>query len=384
MRATNVLLAVVLGIAFLGGIAWWAAPGGSATEPTTNETATEDAPIPEISPTGPYPKAVVDSTEYNFGVMEAGATGTHVFVVRNEGEAPLQLVARKEDSTCTCTVGRLQNKQLAPGESTEVELKWRVKEGEPLFENSAMVRTNDPENPSIRFVIRGRVGHRLTVSPGRVWDVGALKDEGPNTVSAFIYSETREAFQLTAEPADPDVVKVELTPLTERFLKDLHAKSGYEAKTTVSTNIPMGPYKSTVTLHTDLEGAEDLVATVRAYRRGPVTIRGAANWYPKYHLLEMGTFEAASGHKEKLAVYVKGGPDEFRFTHVETDPAFLTVHLEPGPSAGEDMRIYFLTIEVPPGSPPVPRNQQNPARIMLKTNHPEVPEILIRALFVSI
>ena len=55
-----------------------------------------DIPVPPKH--GPFAKAVVTGEPlFDFGVMEQGQKGEHQFVIRNEGEAPLQLVARMDD-----------------------------------------------------------------------------------------------------------------------------------------------------------------------------------------------------------------------------------------------------------------------------------------------
>jgi len=82
------------------------------------------------------PKAVVAGGQvHDFGVMEADAVGSHVFVLRNEGNAPLEV--RQGDATCKCTVGLIGTKsdkekgeqyvEIPPGESTQVTLEWKTK-----------------------------------------------------------------------------------------------------------------------------------------------------------------------------------------------------------------------------------------------------------------
>ena len=49
------------------------------------------------------PKAVVVNSEHHdFGSMDRNEHGTHAFVIRNDGDAPLTLVTGK--TTCKCTV----------------------------------------------------------------------------------------------------------------------------------------------------------------------------------------------------------------------------------------------------------------------------------------
>ena len=55
---------------------------------TPTEKVKQDgpSPIPEVVKQGPLPKAViVGSLIHNFGTMEIGSKGEHVFTIRNEG-----------------------------------------------------------------------------------------------------------------------------------------------------------------------------------------------------------------------------------------------------------------------------------------------------------
>ena len=65
-----------------------------------------------------FGSAVVDETDYDFGRMEVGEEQSHVFTIRNEGEAPLVIV--KGPTTCQCTISDVETGTKAPGESAKV------------------------------------------------------------------------------------------------------------------------------------------------------------------------------------------------------------------------------------------------------------------------
>src|SRR5260221_10575816 len=94
-------------------------PGTKYSPPKTKS----DFEAPPIARKGPYPKAVIDGTEVKFGRMEMGEERSHVFTIRNDGEAPL--ILRKGHSTCQCTVSEIELGELAPGASTHITLKWK-------------------------------------------------------------------------------------------------------------------------------------------------------------------------------------------------------------------------------------------------------------------
>ena len=59
------------------------------------------------------PVAVAEDTTFDFGVMDPLTSGTHKFVIRNKGTAPLKLA--KGPTSCKCTLGTVANGYLEPG-----------------------------------------------------------------------------------------------------------------------------------------------------------------------------------------------------------------------------------------------------------------------------
>src|SRR5262245_20541071 len=111
---------VVSGFLFLAlstfGVAWFlrVPPEQETKAPPTKGNDI----MPPLSETGPYPKTVIDRTEFDFGRMEVGDEESHEFTIRNEGEAPL--VLKKGPTTCLCTISDIPNNTVEPGKSATV------------------------------------------------------------------------------------------------------------------------------------------------------------------------------------------------------------------------------------------------------------------------
>ena len=154
-----------------------------------------DFPVPPKS--GPYGKfVVVGEAVHNFGVMEHMQKGEHEFKIRNDGQAPLKLVALARDQTCSCTLGSLGQDGLKPGEETNVKLSWTIKFPNTNFEHSAKIRTDDPENPVTTFRVRGLVGKRLVLKPSQAVILGTLSEKEPTERTMLLYSEVVDAFDI--------------------------------------------------------------------------------------------------------------------------------------------------------------------------------------------
>ena len=89
MRIVAVTLSLIFGVCALFLIV-------KSYRDSTNVTISPNDPssLPSPSKSGPHPKAVlVGGDEFDFGIMEQGQESQHVFVIRNDGEAPLRLAA---------------------------------------------------------------------------------------------------------------------------------------------------------------------------------------------------------------------------------------------------------------------------------------------------
>jgi hypothetical protein len=77
--------------------------------------------------------------------------------------------------------------------------------------------------------------------------------------------------------------------------------------------------------------------------------------------------------------------DDVKFSVSSLDPPELSATLGE-PKRVKDMLVHVpLVIEIPPGTPPMARldiDQHDEARVVLKTNHPDVPEMVLGVRFV--
>ncbi|MBC8290175.1 MAG: DUF1573 domain-containing protein [Planctomycetes bacterium] len=187
---------VALGLAFVV-VVWM---GRASQEPIVESAPTPEATEiddghPKISETGPHPKAVAEELEYDFGMMKHMDTGSHKFLVRNEGEAPLEL--KTGETTCQCTIGELGDTIIPPGESTVVELKWTIKNPSARFDHSAEVWTNDPEHDLILLQISGFVGRDVLFRPEGSWNMGSVAALSEGRLEWMVFSPTPPELKLT-------------------------------------------------------------------------------------------------------------------------------------------------------------------------------------------
>ncbi|MFM9960162.1 MAG: DUF1573 domain-containing protein [Planctomycetaceae bacterium] len=411
----------------------------------TKVVKVDTSDVPQPPKTGPYGKfVVVGETSYHFGVMEHLQKGEHEFKVRNDGKAPLKMVALERDQTCSCTLGSLGKDGLQPGEETNVKLSWTIKYPKTAFHHSAKIRTDDPENPVTTFYVRGFVGHRLVVKPSQEISVGSLSEKEPTERKIFLFSEVVDAFEITKfEPSNPLIV-AKATPLTAEALKlatqdpvaaksremmkqmsedakrnapggkiaelpgpshdqppeDLSDQSpdpkcGYELQITLHPGFPIGKLRESLLIHTNVPSSSEadapvsppMLVTFTGLRSGPVQILGTPGitWSPEETLLRMGRFPAKEGKKAKLVVLVKKSEQELEITEAKLDPPQMKYEFRKDATfngAGRDK--FELVLDVPAGGIPLSLGGgQRTGSVILQTNHPEAKTIKFELEFTS-
>ena len=412
MKAVNVSVTLVIVLVALYCTVWF---GRSATRQTVEDGPPPvGADVPTLTKIGPLPKAVIpDGRLHNFGTMIHGQKGKHVFTIRNDGKGTLRLVARPEDTTCQCTVGRVSKNEVAPGETAEIELHWEIKNPNAEFEHSAIVRTNDSEMVDIKFIIQGKVRNEFIKAPTDEWRLGAIRDQQATEFTGTIYSEVHTDFTFTKIQSKNPLITFETRPLTTDELFELHddplkgmtlegldakqiavlkermtpePKCGYSVKVTIAPGLPVGPFREELTFHTNLEPEKKVTVYVSGNRAGPVQFFGGpgVQWYGKLALLRLGSFAASEGKKTKLTMFIRNIEQPMKVLKVEIQPEFIKLAVERNEKfSGQNTHQYFLHLEVPAGSPAAQHQAPDTAKVVLTTDHPDAKSIQFSVEFIS-
>ena len=397
---------------------------------------TEDG-IPKPPSSGPYGKFVtIGKTVHNFGVMELGQKESYEFKIRNDGPGPLKMVARKEDHTCQCTLGSLGSEGLKPGEESTVTLNWEIKNPQTRFEHSAKIRTDDPDRPVTTFRVLGMVGKRLAVKSGIEMNVGTLSETTPTERKFVLHSETIDDFEITKIEVTNPLVDVSFRPLkgteleeaakdpaeqqqmrmmaeskkAEMEAKDRSkeegkhdhiletdpeddlagksppVKSGHEIRVAFKHGFPIGKFRESVTIHTNIPDTPPVAVVFEGTRSGPIEILGTpgSGWLPEQSLIRMGRFRAKESRKIRLMVFVKKAEMPLVITKADLTPPFLKYELIKDENFKQTARDrYDLIIEVPAGQAPISLAGESIGSIVLHTNHPEAKLILLGLEFTS-
>ena len=340
---------------------------------------------------GPRPVAQAPETIYNFGRVSLGGTGSHAFVVRNAGTAPLLIT--KGTTSCTCTVSDFEgegegknSRTVSAGDEIIVRIEWTGKgEGGP-FRQRATILTNDPSQPEIAFSIEGTVIPTWKAEPNGIM-VSGISANAESHAEVKIYTFSDQLPRLNkceiADDSFADKIVVENRLLTQDELKEEpEAKGGFVVSLDIASGLPLGKLRTSVEASFSL-GEEEITAVVplEGIVSGDLMLVGR-KWDRRSNALRLGTVSGQTGLNTKIFLTAKG---EFRNKVqprvVDIVPEGLTVKIEP-PSqiGGGDVVRIGIEIQIPPGAPPANNLCSETAEqgyILLETGHPRTPTLTI-------
>jgi hypothetical protein len=331
------------------------------------------------------PRALVDEPHFNFGTMQRGTSKSHEFVIKNVGKSPLRLEVGQ--TSCKCTLGDVTGRPIPPGESTHVRVEWAAKTDQGPFRQTATVLTNDPLNSQIELTIEGEILETSGVVPPEL-----MFDKLPvgESKSAEVYVMAMLQDNLDVRDAElsnvatRDKFDVRIEPVEREKLPSSSAKDGVRITVTAKPGLPVGRFDQWLSLRTNLADAEKLEIPLVGRVVGDITVHGIG-WQEDIGVLVMGRVKSSEGRKAKLNVVVRGQDAAgVKFTVQSVDPPELKVTIGDPKQLRPTLLHVPVEIEVPAGTRPMVRldtAQGDEARIVLKTTHPTISELVLGVRF---
>lgn len=118
------------------------------------------------------PKISFSEKEHHFGNVTQGVKATHLFAFKNEGTVPLKI--SRVQTSCGCTAAVAGKNELAPQESSDIEVTFNSAGRSGQFKKSVQVYSNDPQSPKYELMIDGTIETLFTLEPP-VINLGVIK-----------------------------------------------------------------------------------------------------------------------------------------------------------------------------------------------------------------
>lgn len=382
MKATLVtILALAVGIA----------AGGYITQ---REFSNEVLPVDltQVSNAGPSkvkigPKVtIVNGERHDFGTMDRNEHGTHTWIVRNDGDAPLTLSTGAPSCGVCIKVFKVAKATVEPGQKTEVNIEWDVKTSDSEFEQSGPLETNDKNRPSVHLSLKGHVLDTVRADRADVHfhDLTA-NESAASTVN--IYSFRNDDLKIESHhfvnPSFGKFAEISFAPLTsEEVAKEPRAKSGLKMTINMKPGLPYGDFHEPLSIRTN-QLEDPLTVRIVGNIASDVLLMGP-NVTREKMLVSLGAISQSTGKKHTIFVLVKGphrDDTKVQIEGIEPTSDFSATLGEPIRDSAKVVR-YPITIEIPAGAKPVTRMEGSYARINVATTHPEVKELGIKVRYV--
>jgi hypothetical protein len=332
------------------------------------------------------PHIVVDQPHYDFGTMQRGTSKSHEFVIRNTGTAPLKI--RNGGTTCKCTLSKVADESIPPGGSTTVKLEWSAKADGGPFGQTATILTNDPTQSKVELRVDGQIMAISNVEPPDfLFDKLAVGET--KSVPVYVMSMLQDELSVTdAQISDPtirDKFDVKIEPVDPKDLPNKLAKRGYRVTVTAKDGLPVGRFRSWVTLHTDLTDATKLEVPIIGQVVGDISVTGVAGWNAEDGVLTIGSVKSSEGGQGKAFLVVRGpGAADIKFDVKSKEPDVLKVTLGEPKKLKDTLVQVPVTIDIPKDTRPMVHldtAQGEAARIVFSTSHPKIKELSLSVRF---
>jgi len=109
-----------------------------------------------------------DPYSWDFGEAKEGEVLQHNFILTNDTQNTLNI--KGVNTSCGCTVPKIEKNILSPGESTSLEVQFNTKGYSGAAEKYIYVNTDRPDNPMLKFTIKANI-----INP-YFWDFGQVKE----------------------------------------------------------------------------------------------------------------------------------------------------------------------------------------------------------------
>lgn len=338
------------------------------------KTATSEAAEPRVE--------VVGGTTHDFGTMSQGSTKSHAFIFRNIGNAPLQLDVA--GSSCRCTIGKLADSTLDPGEQTEVTLEWKATGVLDSFGQTATISTNDPQHHQVLLSVKGIVARTILIEPP-VINLGEVPVTSPVKQTAYVFGYGEKPLEIAeagwADAQTADKVRIKVTPIPidkQRFPHHERAAGAAQIDLEMDPGMPMGPLDTRITMHTNLENVPTVDLAVTGSVVGDIQMIGGPSYDPVHSVLKLGKVVRREGTTVRLHLSVQGPEREsVKLELGEVIPKESLIVTIGEPKEQSSRVLYPIICSVPKDAPAASfpgTSPSNYGKVIIKTTHPNIPE----------
>jgi Protein of unknown function (DUF1573) len=194
------------------------------------------------------PKATVAEPLKDVGTVSKGDKIVHDFVIKNEGDADLQIT--NVQPACGCTVAEF-DKVIKPGQTGKVHAVVDSATFSGPISKGVSVFTNDPEHPQIELTIHAKVEPYISIKPGYARYITVQGEPLEGNIAQTLWAPDGTSWDITGIDSPFPFLAVtfhEAKP--EERLPDAKGKQ-WKVEMKLSNQAKVGPLSDYVTVHTN-------------------------------------------------------------------------------------------------------------------------------------
>jgi hypothetical protein len=163
------------------------------------------------------PELTVVEGNYNFGTVSQGKKVQHNFVIKNSGDATLQI--KELNASCGCTAAKPSSSLIPPGKSAEIQVIFDSTNFSGKVQKSVTVVTNAGKTPNFTLNMDGNIVEELQVTP-RQLSLGPVKPGVTKQISITVTNRGANSVKLLSVNANSTTLQI------KSVIKKAELKSG--------------------------------------------------------------------------------------------------------------------------------------------------------------
>ncbi len=307
----------------------------------------------------PAPKAVPVEPIKNFDIVPRGELIRHEFLIKNEGDATLEIT--DVHPACGCTVVNFDTK-IEPGQTGRVEAKVDTQDFAGPISKSIAVFTNDKANPKLQLVVKADVKPYISVEPGYA-RYSYVQGEPLRPISQTLWSEDGRDINIVRVKTPYNHLKVSYREAKEEERKKDAKGRQWRIDVELTPNAPVGALKDYVEVETDHPKQKLVKLPISGFVR------------PRQHItpvdLDFGEIEGAALPLQRSLHFTNFATEGIEVAKVETGLAGVTLTTTPNDKQPGHRLMLTLTL-----GPEMPKGDFNTA-IKIYTTDKQMPFILL-------
>jgi hypothetical protein len=163
------------------------------------------------------PELTATESTYNFGTIPQGKQVPHNFVIRNSGDAPLQI--KEVNVSCGCTAAKPSASLIEPGKSAEIQVVFDSTNFTGKVQKSVTLVTNAGKARNFTFNLEGTIIEMLQFAP-RQLNLGPVKPGAAKQASVTVTNRGGSSVKLLSATGTSNTLQI------KAVIKKSEIKSG--------------------------------------------------------------------------------------------------------------------------------------------------------------